>query len=408
MRSEGGGPARELGYRRIRGSWILPAATLIVLAGCGQSEPAASQEASQSAPARASAPPSAERRVLQVGRAEQLTEQQVAQDSDVEIARRLLVATVPVGQWDRAEELARQGIGGIVLLGSTNDLPAAEVRRHLGEIREAAASSTHGPGSRTWIISDEEGGNVQRLSAITGDEPSARSLGDKSPAAIEKAARAYGTELKAAGVDAVFAPVADVGTSGWMGEQRRTFGADAAEVGEAALAWASGMSAAGLATTAKHWPGHGGVAEDTHEEFAVTAPWASLQERETAAFGPLIANGVPMVMVGHLRVPGLTEGKLPASVSPSALAELRAQAGPEAVIVTDDMNMKAIREVEPTQAGAAVAALEAGADLVIVSQEQVSGCVKAIAKAMESGRLPRAQAVQSAVRIANAKSDQLP
>lgn len=393
-----------------------------ILSSCsgatGAGDPASvgvSESPSQGAP-RASTPSEVNRKPLQIGRSQALSPEQIAVDSNRELARRLVVAGVPIGtgsdpqNWNTAEDLARQGIGGVLLLGDTRGTSADQVREHLKAVKGAADTSTHGVGSRSWIISDEEGGGVQRMAAITGDEPSATELGKLSHTKIRAKARAYGDELKAAGIDAVYAPVADVGTQGWLGKNERTFADSPRAVAQDALAWAQGMADAGLATTAKHWPGHGGVQEDTHSELASTDDWSSLQRSETAAFTPLLNAGIPMVMVAHLQVPGLTGQSEAASVSPQALKELRAQAGDQTVIVTDDLAMGAITSNPPrgmalTQPEAAVRALKAGADMVIVNSTEVAATVKAIAQAIDSGVLPRDQVVQKAVRIANARTE---
>jgi len=110
------------------------------------------------------------------------------------------------------------------------------------------------------------------------------------------------------------------------------------------------------------------------------------------------------VMIGHLRVPGLTEGLMPASESPTALRTLRAQAGAGVLIVTDDLSMAAATTtvgISPAQA--AVRSLVAGTDVAIVCWAPVDGVTSAVTQAINDGRLPRNQAVASARRVLRTK-----
>lgn len=408
MHSEEFGASASLRVRRLVTVVASSTVALAFLGGCAGSGQGAAPVASTVAPVAASSAAPIERKELQVGRTTPVTAEQIASDSDVELARRLIVATVSVGEWQGAETLVRRGLGGVAFLGSTREMSKQDVEQKMASVRAAADTTNRGVGSRTWIVNDEEGGGVQRLQAITGDQPSAKTLSGMSPREVRRVARGYGQQLKAAGVDVVFAPVADVGTTGWIGRENRTFGDDPAQVAKLAHAWAAGMSDAGIATTAKHWPGHGGVQQDSHDELAVTEPWNALQQVETAAFTPLFEAGIPLVMVGHLRVPGLTEGGLPATLSSNALAALRKQAGPETIIITDNVGMGAITALGFSQPEAAVKALESGADMVVASGTEVPQVVQAIVQAMQDGRLPREQVVDSALRIANAKAEEAP
>lgn len=90
-------------------------------------------------------------------------------------------------------------------------------------------------------------------------------------------------------------------------------------------AWNDGLAAAGVLGVIKHWPGHG-EASDTHKGASSIPAWYVLQGRDLVPFKAAFAHGVDVVMVGHLRVPGLTEASLPASESPTAIRALRAPA----------------------------------------------------------------------------------
>jgi beta-N-acetylhexosaminidase len=168
-------------------------------------------------------------------------------------------------------------------------------------------------------------------------------------------------------------------------------------------AWNDGLRAAGVLGVVKHWPGHG-EASDTHKDGSSVPPWSALQRRDLIPFKSAFAHRVDSVMVGHLRVPGLTEGSLPASESPTALRVLRAQVGSSVLIITDDLSMAAASKtlgISETQA--AVRSLAAGADVAMVCWAPVDEVISAVARAINDGRLPRSQAVASAQRVLRLK-----
>jgi beta-glucosidase-like glycosyl hydrolase len=110
------------------------------------------------------------------------------------------------------------------------------------------------------------------------------------------------------------------------------------------------------------------------------------------------------VIIGHSRVPGLTEASLPAGESPTALRTLRAQAGATVLILTDNLSMAAASTalaITPSQA--ATRSLTAGADVAMVSRDPVDGVTSALAQAINDGQLPRSQAVASARRVLRTK-----
>ena len=153
----------------------------------------------------------------------------------------------------------------------------------------------------------------------------------------------------------------------------------------------------------KHWPGHG-QASNTHTGAARVPALSVLERRDLRAFETAFDAGAPAVMVGHLTVPGLTEPGLPASLSPAAYRYLRAQAGPDTLVLTDSMSMGAsTAAVGLDTATACVRALQAGADMVVFNTGDPIPVVSAIAAAIDAGTYPRADAVAAAGRILAAK-----
>ncbi|TAL13194.1 MAG: glycoside hydrolase family 3 protein [Frankiales bacterium] len=315
--------------------------------------------------------------------------------TDRQLAAQLVLAGYDMGRLADAETWVRNGIGGIVLFGT----PPSDLGSRLARLR---ATGSVVP----FVASDEEGGRVQRLRTLLGPLPSAEAMGaTRSAAQVRALAASYGTRMARLGVDLDLAPVADLGIRGYYIERTdRAFSADPATAGAYASAWHAGMRSARVAAVAKHWPGHG-QASDTHDHAASTPPLSTLEKRDLLPFGDLLRAGIPAVMVGHLQVPGLTEQGLPATLSPNAYRYLRERAGPHRVLMTDSLSMGAISiGMRLTPAQAAVRALTAGADLVIVDPGPGPGpIVDAVGAAIGRGSYPRSSALASVRRVLAAK-----
>ena len=290
---------------------------------------------------------------------------------------------------------AASGIGGVVLFGPSSPFLAQTLN---------TARATAPPGNAPLIASDEEGGQVQRLSSLIYPLPSAEMMGHWTAAKITTTARAYGLRMKTLGVSVAFGPDADIAVPGYfIATSHRSFSADPGQVGIDVDAWNDGLDAAGVLGVIKHWPGHG-HASDTQVGPAFAPPWSALQSRDLIPFKAAFAHHVDAVMIAHLRVPGLTEASLPASESPTALRTLRAEAGPTVLILTDDLSMAAASTalgISPAQA--AVRSLVGGADVAMVCWDPVDGVTSAVTQAINDGRLPRNQAVASARRVLRTK-----
>ena len=159
----------------------------------------------------------------------------------------------------------------------------------------------------------------------------------------------------------VLAPVLDVGGAPGIGD--RSFSDDPEVVSSHGIAFAEGLLAGGLVPVVKHFPGHGRANADSHDEVATAPPLDELWEVDLLPF-VLTPDGAA-VMVGHLVVPGLTDGA-PATLSPAAIAGLlRDDLGFGGVVVTDDLAMGAVANLVDVPTAARLA-LIAGADLLMV------------------------------------------
>jgi len=290
---------------------------------------------------------------------------------------------------------AALGVGGIVLFGPSSP----NLARTLARAKVLAPR-----GNPPLIASDEEGGQVQRLSSLIYPLPSAEEMGYWRPAKIRATARSYALRMKALGVNVALSPDTDLAIPGYyIASTHRGFSDDPQQVAVDANAWNDGLSAAGVLGVFKHWPGHG-QASDTHKASSIVPPWSVLQRRDLIPFKAAFAQHASAVLVGHLNVPGLTQGSSPASESRNAMRALRAQAGPTILIITDDLSMAAASSaLGITPAQAAVKSLTAGADVAMVAWAPLDGVVSAITLAINDGRLPRNQAVASARRVLHVK-----
>ncbi len=213
---------------------------------------------------------------------------------------------------------------------------------------------------------DHEGGRVQRFrDGFTRLPPASRYAAANAPELAEAAGWLMAAELRAVGVDFSFAPVLDVecGLSQVIGD--RAFGTDPATVARLAGRFAQGMRRAGMAAVGKHFPGHGGVVEDSHLALPVDRrPMAELDTHDLVPFRALMAEGLEGIMPAHVIYQQVDEH--PAGFSPFWIqAMLRDRLGFDGAVFSDDLSM----------AGAAYAggyvdrarrALDAGCDMVLV------------------------------------------
>jgi beta-N-acetylhexosaminidase len=165
-----------------------------------------------------------------------------------------------------------------------------------------------------------------------------------------------------------------------------------------------GFEEAGVVSAAKHFPNHGPAVEDSHVGYPrVEHGIDEVRSFDLPPFRETVGAGVPMVMVGHLVYPAI-DPERPASLSPRAIRLLREDVGFRGVIVTDDLAMEGARRGE-TAARSAVEAVEAGADLLVLSglpQEQADA-YDAVVTAVESGEIPRGRIQDSLRRIKQVK-----
>ncbi len=261
-------------------------------------------------------------------------------------------------------------------------------------------------GAPLLIAVDQEGGVVQRVRAPATQWPPMLCL-DGHPAPDDEALAAavglaLGRELAALGFDIDFAPVLDVHTNDHnpiIGD--RAFGRDAETVARRALALADGLARGGMLACGKHFPGHGDTATDSHLELPrLDHGWARLESVELLPFRRAAVAKLPMIMTAHVVFAAL-DATVPATLSPAVIDELlRKQLGYHGVIVSDDLDMRAIA-AHYGIADAAVRAIRAGCDALLLCRDeghQVEARV-ALIRAGERDSAVRARLGESAARV---------
>jgi beta-N-acetylhexosaminidase len=222
-------------------------------------------------------------------------------------------------------------------------------------------------------------------------------------AEVRALAEKRGRQLAARGVTVDYAPDADVSNqpaNSVIGD--RSFSNDPAVVATYAGAFADGLRAAGITPVFKHFPGHGHSSGDSHEGEVSTPPLAQLRTADLRPYETLPQPG-DQVMVGHLDVPGLTDG-LPTSLTPAAYALLRGDYRFDGLVVTDDLGaMKAITD-RFSLPKAVTTALSAGADQALWSAGgDVGPVLTALDAALAGGTLDAASNDRAVVRVLSSK-----
>ncbi len=260
-------------------------------------------------------------------------------------------------------DLLRRGIGvGVTLFRALNVEGPAQLRELTEQVRRAA-------GRPVLVCGDQETGQLLGLGAFT--TPFAGNLAMGAAGDLDltrRVGRAIGIEVRALGVDVDYAPVCDLLTNPDNPNLgARCFGDDPAAVAEHVTAFVGGLVDVGAAAAAKHFPGKGDAAVDSHHALP-TLPWdlPAMQARELVPFQAALDAGAGMVMTAHAAYPAITgRPDLPATLSRAILHDLlRTRMGFEGVVVTDALDMKALGQ-GARQVVDAIAALRAGADLLL-------------------------------------------
>ena len=270
-----------------------------------------------------------------------------------------------------ARQLASGTIGGVIFL-KQNLKNRRDARRLMHAFRAAGSKARHTP----LYVLDQEGGRVQRLGPDVGVKtwPSPASIGRGPMTRARKQYDALAATLDAWGFNVNLGPVVDVKinpANPIISKLGRSFSANPDRVTEFAKVFVDAHRARGILTSLKHFPGHGSSRQDSHLGFTdISRTWNG--DKELAPFQALITSGsADMVMIGHLylaryQAQGETS-KYPATLSRALVTDvLRGELGFNGVVISDDMEMGAIRKHYPAY-DATLLAIRAGIDLLIIS-----------------------------------------
>ncbi|HWR03977.1 MAG TPA: glycoside hydrolase family 3 N-terminal domain-containing protein [Humidesulfovibrio sp.] len=317
-------------------------------------------------------------------------------------------------------QIPRLNLGGVILfdrdaqLGTPgrNVANPEQLKRLNAALSKAAANASQPP---LFVAVDQEGGRVQRLKPVNGfpDGPAAADLcpADDAQAELARTAgTATGRMLREAGFNLDFAPVCDVNVNPEnpvIGGIGRSFSADPKRVADCAGAFAQGLQSQGVLTAAKHFPGHGSSASDSHLGFTdVSATWS---EAELSPFAALIQSGrADMIMTAHVFNDRL-DARHPATLSrPVITGLLRRKLGFTGVVVTDDLQMRAITSKYGLKEALGLA-VNAGADLLLIGnnlayeEDAPDKAISALMELVAEGTVSPARIRESAGRIAALK-----
>lgn len=286
------------------------------------------------------------------------------------VGQLIMVALQPGQQASVAQLVATSHVGSVFLLGGW-DGGATSVQSAIAAVDQSATAAATGA-VKIWTAVDQEGGQVQQLKGSGFNPlPDARAQAGLPLPELTAQAQGLGAQLRAAGIDINLAPVADVvpasiGTAnGPIGKFNRQYGATAEQATPPMLAFAAGMTAAGVLPTAKHFPGIGRISQNTDDSaVGITDSQLTADDPSLGTFKAAIAQGVPLMMVSSALYPQLD----PANQAMFSLAIitglLRGTLGFHGVVITDDVGAAKSVAAVPV-AERATRFVEAGGDVVL-------------------------------------------
>lgn len=293
----------------------------------------------------------------------------------------------------------------------TGQVGGALLLRHNARTKagaEGLAAEMRAANPNAFLAIDQEGGFVQRLTEAMGyyKIPTAAALAEAGPEAAAQSFARAASELRAAGFNLNLAPIADLHQEGnaVIGRWRRAFGDDPAVVAQYCGLFVDAMEAEGIACSIKHFPGHGRSQGDSHDGFVdLTQTWSF---EEVEPFARLIdSDHAHLIMGGHLINERLDPSGAPVTLSKPVLTGLLRQAmGYRGAVITDDLDMGAIRD-HYTREEAFIQALQAGNDLILISNSANADpdlprrCVDWAGAAVERGDLTLSRLIEANTRV---------
>lgn len=319
-------------------------------------------------------------------------------------AAQLVVAPVEESEPLAAKRLVAEGIGGLLLFGSS--APAA-LPADLARLR-AHAEGRLAP----LVMTDEEGGEIQRMANLVGNLPWPREMTSAmTTGQVQVLAKKVGRGMRAAGVTMDLAPVLDLsdspGPNARYADGPRSFSVSPSLAASYGVAFARGLLAGGVIPVVKHFPGLGQASYNTDYGPASDPPVSVLERNSLRPFEAAISAHLPAVMVGHASVPGLT-GRVPASLSSAAVTGLlRNKLGFRGLVLTDSLSATAIADAGYSVERAAPVAIAAGDDMLLFNATNPTTTANAvianISAAVARGKLRRSRLNEAVTHVLSAK-----
>ncbi|WP_020664195.1 glycoside hydrolase family 3 protein [Amycolatopsis benzoatilytica] len=310
-----------------------------------------------------------------------------------------------------AQAVQKYHLGGVIYFNNDSrdnfDTPTQVAKLSNGLQRAAIASGAHIP---LQIGTDQEGGTVTRMGAPATEFPNSMAIAaGRDASSATQAATILGHELRAVGINQDFAPDADVnsnpanpviGVRSFAGQPGLASNFVAAEVKGYQQ---SGPPAQTVSATAKHFPGHGDAATDSHTGLPkITRTEAQWRAIDVPPFKSAIAAGIDSIMSAHIQFPSLDPSGEPATLSkPIITGKLRGELGYNGVVITDSLEMQGVRQLH-SDAEIPVLALKAGVDQLLMPVH-LDVAVKSVLAAVKSGDLPMQRINESVLRVLKLK-----
>ncbi|MFB9301882.1 glycoside hydrolase family 3 protein [Kibdelosporangium philippinense] len=310
-----------------------------------------------------------------------------------------------------AQVVQRYQVGGVIYFnnaGTDNVDDPVQLTHFSNGLQRAALTS--GARIPLLISIDQEGGNVTRVVAPASEYPSAMAVGaTRNPQDAKRLASISGHELRAMGINQNFAPVADVNSNPINPIiAARSFSSDPNLAGQMVSAQVAGYQRAGwpgdtVSAAAKHFPGHGDAADDSHYGLpTINRTEEEWRKTDLPPFKAAIAAGIDSIMTAHIAVPKIDSSGEPATLSKRFMTDiLRNELKYDGVIVTDSLAMQGVRDKHP-DAEIPVLALEAGVDQMLMPPD-LQTTITGVLDAVRSGRISEERINQSVLRILKQK-----